>query len=406
MPQYSCKVRSRDGKTSTTLRAADSLAAVKEQLRAAGFAILEITEVPGPRVPADTPAWHPAWLVPVRSVDIELGMRQLSVMLRSGMPLLAALQTMEEQSASPRSSAVWRGVAASIRSGTSFSQALRDASAPFSEEIVQLAEAGEASGELDETLLRASELLEGRRNLRTLVVNALAYPCLAIALAVCVAAYMVGSVIPQIAEFLKDSGAALPGSTRLLLRVADFLSVWWPHIVLGILGGALVWTLVRRTAPGRLAQDTAILRIPVFRGIQRLSITAAFARGMALLTESGVTLTDALDVAAKMLTNRLARSEAESARECVLAGVPLSAALSSAPVFLPMLSRMVAVAETTGDLSGMFLESARFHEQLLAVKIKRFSVVVEPVAIVITALIVGFVYVSFFMALFSMASVR
>ena len=124
---------------------------------------------------------------------------------------------------------------------------------------------------------------------------------------------------------------------------------------------------------------------------------------MEIMTQSGVTLIDSLSVAARLLSNRRLRRRVESARDGVVKGLSLEGALSGAVEFMPMLRSMAATGEASGSLPEAFGETARFHEMLLALAIRRFGMLIEPVMIVVTGLIVGFVYIAFFMALFAMA---
>ena len=155
----------------------------------------------------------------------------------------------------------------------------------------------------------------------------------------------------------------------------------------------------------RLALDAFSLRMPVTGRISRLAGTAVFSRAMGMLVGSGVTLLDSLDVAAGLLANRRLRLRVREAWEAVMAGGTLSPPLKARGDFMPMLSQMVAVGERTGSLAEAFAEVAKFHETMLAGAIKRFSVTIEPLMIIVTGLIVGYVYLAFFMALFSMAGV-
>lgn len=149
--------------------------------------------------------------------------------------------------------------------------------------------------------------------------------------------------------------------------------------------------------------DRIFLRLPVVGGVLRLSGTAVLARGLGVLIESGVTLLDSLTTAERLVGNRALGARIAAARETVLRGGTLEAALGAGREFMPMLPRMIAVGESAGTLSPVLLEVARFHENQLVVVIRRMSVLIEPVVIIVVGGIVGFVYIAFFVALFSLA---
>jgi len=146
-----------------------------------------------------------------------------------------------------------------------------------------------------------------------------------------------------------------------------------------------------------------LLKLPVAGRILRLSGTALFARSIQIMTESGVPLLDALSTSARLMSNRRFRRRANAAHDGVMRGQSLADSLSPAVEFMPMLVRMAAVGEVSGSLPESFGETAQFHEMMLTMAVRRFGMLIEPVMIVVTGGIVGFVYIAFFMALFAIA---
>lgn len=402
MGLFSATVRDAGGVRRTILREADSPAEVASQLRAEGLLVLDVGQAKGPG--ALPPGWHPSWLLPMTGLDVEMGLRQMASMLKSGVSLLQGLQTVEHQARSPRAMRTWRRVRDRVFAGASFGDALEAQGRRFSGLVVRLARVGEQSGELDLALTRAADHLEGRRTLRSLVVNALVYPVLAVLMAVGVSAFLVVGVIPKVAAFLQQGGAQLPPITQGLLDVSAWIVRNGVAILVGAAAAVVAWTLLRMTEHGRELQDAFLLKIPVSGRILRLSATAVFSRAMETMVASGVSLLDALDVASRLLANRRYRRRVAAVHGEVMQGTALSTALAGAREFLPMLSRMAAVGETTGSLAETFGETARFHEMMLSLAVKRFGMLIEPALILVTGVIVGFVYIAFFAAIFSMAS--
>ena len=408
MPFFHYKVITPQGIVQESKRESPSASSLADELRGAGMAVLAVVETADRRRKTGvlTPRWHPAWLLPMTSLDVELGMQQLSSMLHSGVTMMMALKTIEEQSSRPRAANTWSVIREAIRSGGTLSDALRQHPKSFTADVVQLIRVGEFSGELDIVASRAAEQLESRRNLRMMVANALVYPCIAMLMAFGVSGYLVTVVIPKIGEFLKTGNVALPAMTQMLMDVSTWLRGSWLYIAIAIIAVIATWIAVRMHAAGRDVEDFILLKTPVVGRVLRISGTAAFARGMGLLIESGVTLLDSLRVVGQMMPNRRLAKRVDEVCTSLVQGESLASALEQAPEFLPMLSRMAAVAETTGSLGPTFKEIARFHETILTVTIKRFSLAIEPLMIVITGGIVGFVYIAFFMALFSMANMN
>lgn len=399
---FSATVKDAAGNRRTLLREADSAADVSSQLRTEGLLVLDVEAAKGPG--ALPPSYHPAWIVPMTSFDVEMGLRQLASMLKSGVSLLSALQTTAEQGRNPRSCRAWMRVRDRVLAGASLGDALAEQKGRFGELAIRLARVGEQSGELDLALTRAAEQLEARRGLRTLVINALVYPCLALLMTIAVTVFLVIVVIPKISAFLQASGATLPQMTQMLVDISEWFVAHGLSVLGGIACAACAWILLRLSARGRELEDVLLLKLPVSGKILRLSGTAVLSRAMQTMIASGVSLLDSLEVAAKLMANRRLRRRIEVAHDEVMRGTSLAVALQAASEFLPMLSRMAAVGEVTGSLAETFAETARFHEMLLGVAIKRFSVLIEPVLIVITGTIVGFVYIAFFLAIFSLAA--
>lgn len=395
-------VRDRHGETRQISRAAPSSSAFAEDLRGEGFVVLSIVEAEAPRQNAAKPRRRFFRRMP--SFDVEMGLRQLASMLASGVTLMLALRTVAEQAATRRAGAVWSDVADAILAGTSFSQALARDGRTFGEVCVRLAEVGERSGELEHALSRAAEQLESARTLRTAVVNALVYPVLTLLLTAAVCGYLVVCVIPKLGEFLSEAGGALPAMTQMLLDVSGGFRQYAPEIAVGVCAGAALWQVVRLNESGREGEDLVLLRLPVVGKILRVSGTAMLARSLQIMTESGVTMLEALETAGKIVANRRLRRRVVEARARILGGASLAEALAEAKEFMPMLRHMAAVGEVSGSLPGAFGETARFHELILAMTIKRLGILIEPVMIVVTGLVVGFVYVAFFMALFAMVT--
>lgn len=378
---------------------ADLLAA---RLRQQGLLVLHVSAA-GVNPPRPPLRLNPlAWLPPSR-LDVEVGIQQLGTMLHSGLTLLAALKTVGEQSGRPRTAAMWKQVREQIEQGASLSGALTAHPSQFSQYVVQLVRVGEHSGELDRMIARAAEHLEQTRNNRLMVVNALAYPALVALMAIGVATFLVLSIIPKVERFLVSRGHTLPHLTQMLLDVSAWIRHYLPHIGIGIAVIVVAIWAIHRWPPGRHVLHAALLRVPIVGSVLRLAGTASFSRGLGILIESGVSLLDSLQTAERLVGNLALSRQVAAARAAVIRGARLADALEGRHGFLPMMSRMIAVGEETGTLGRALSDSARFHETQLLATIRRLSVLIEPVTILVVGGMVGFVYVAFFVALFSIA---
>ena len=397
------RVRARDvaGVTRVFTREAESPAALSASLRREKLLTLSVEELND--ASATPPRWSPAWLKPMTSFDVEIGLRQLASMLRSGVTLVAAVRTLSEQSLVPRAALVWNRVADRVVAGGAFAESLAREPRRFSEIVVRLAEVGERSGELERAVGRAADQLEARRSLRTQVVNALVYPVITVVMAVAVSIFLVVAVIPKLAAFLAAGGAELPAMTRMLMDGSAWLRDHGLVLLVHSAAAIAAWFAVRCHSRGRELEDALLLKTPVTGNILRLSASALFSRSIEIMTESGVTLLDALATTENLLSNRRLRRRIKATHDAVMKGSSLAEGMETAVEFTPMVRKMAAIGETTGSLPESFRESAEFHEMMLAIAVKRLGMLIEPVMIVVTGLIVGFVYIAFFLAIFAIA---
>ena len=398
--EFVATVRNGQGYAMRLEREAPSASALAAQLRGEGMVVLSV-ESRGEA--AGAIAKHTFAPKKMSGFEVEMGLRQLSSMLSSSVTLLMSLRTVAEQSSGRRARRLWSETADRVLGGSSFAEAMEREKRTFGEVTARLAAVGEQSGELAATLGRAADQLESARNLRTAVVNALVYPLITLVMAFAVSVYLVAAVIPKLGEFLVDSGGELPEVTKMLMDFSEALREHALVIVLGGAAAAAAWWALRLFPATRELQDALLLKLPVAGRILRISGTAIFARSMEIMTSSGVTLLDGLESAAGILANRRLRSRAVEMRNSVLSGKSLADSVAPAKEFMPMLRHMAAVGEVSGSLPAAFAQTARFHELILALAIKRLGMLVEPVMIVVTGAIVGFVYIAFFMALFAIA---
>lgn len=407
MPEFAYVARDSDGRTRRGTREAPTEASLLERLRADGLFALEVRT--GGR--ADDAAkglvsYHPLtrWLSP-RAIDVELGLRQLATMGKSGLPLLHSLRLCAAGSERASMARVWEDVAARIQAGESLSRGFA-AHKVFPRMTVTLTDLGERTGEIDLVLRRAAQALERWRELKRSVVTALAYPAIVVTLAIGTVAYMLVALLPKLSKFLAAFGRKLPPITQFLVDLSAFVQEWFVHgvVAFGIL--VVVFLVVRSNPRGRIAIDGFALRIPLVGPILVLAGTASFTRNLAVLLASGVRLTESLEVVETMLSNRWMASRVRVVRERVIAGAGFAEPLTQSRAFPPMVGSMVAVGEASGALDEVLTDVADYHEERLAARIRRLAAVLEPLIVIVLGGIVGFVYLAFFLAIYAIAGAR
>jgi type IV pilus assembly protein PilC len=339
------------------------------------------------------------WL-PIRSCDIELALQQLSMMLRSGLKLLEALKALQMQCQHLKLCRVIDSIQQDVSKGDSLSTSLARHSV-IPQIVVQLVGVGEQTGNLAHVLEKAKEYVSQRRKMTTEVRVALAYPAVVTFAALSIAVYLITAVIPELQKFLNAMGRKLPAMTQSLVDLAQWFELngvallVTSSISLASIAVVLYWR------PGRYWVDKYVLRAPIIGGVLRLSATASLANSLAMMTQSGIRLVDAVKISTQMQKNSYLAHLLDGAYESIMRGHALSPALTTKDGFTPILASMIEVAERAGQLDQTLAEVAGYCDSELKTKIKRLGQMVEPTVIVLAGGIVGYVYVAFFMALMS-----
>ncbi|MEM1222407.1 MAG: type II secretion system F family protein [Verrucomicrobiota bacterium] len=337
-----------------------------------------------------------------KSIHIELTLRQLSIMLRSGLSLLAAIDTVIEMPPSKAVRKLYLKIRERVESGSSLADAINEHRI-FPKSVVSMIGLGEESGNLDVVMRRSSEAMERFRRNRNAILSALAYPTLVGLFAVGLSAYMVVYVIPLLQEALEALGRPLPPLTQSLLDLSGFIVNYGPGIAAATAISVLVFIGMLFWPPGRLVIDRTLLRVPLLGTILRSGGTALFARALATLLESGIRLVEGLRILTSIHGNRYFAAVVDSARNRVLEGGTLAESLGRGNAYTPMMIKMVGVGESSGNLEETLENVADFHEERLQALISRLSAVMVPAVILVAGGIVGYVYLAFFLALYGAA---
>jgi type IV pilus assembly protein PilC len=401
MPAFHFTARDQSGRTQRGVQSSNSAVGLAAELRTRGWLVLDI------QVAAETGVGlletvNPRGWLPVRSVDVEMTLQMLAVMLRSGLTLLNALHTAAQHSERLKLQRILRRVVVRIEEGSSFADALAEHKV-FSNLTIQLVRVGEQTGNLDVVIVRASEAMERRRNLVQQVLTALTYPFITLVAAIGVSLFMVLNVIPKLETFIKALGRKLPPTTVFLMDLSIWFRVNGTALVVTLVLAVLGIILATHLPSLRGTLDRYALAVPLIGKVMRVAGTALFARALAILLRSGVTVLDALRTMESLGTNKHLSGIVARTRLRIFAGGSLSEALSEPGGFMPMLGQMVAVGESSGRLDDVLEEVARFFENQLAVLIRQLAAIVEPAIIIFVGGVVGFVYITFFLTIYAAA---
>ncbi|MDG1875753.1 MAG: type II secretion system F family protein [Mariniblastus sp.] len=397
MAEFRYKARDATGAARAGIVDANTRSAAASQLRSRGLIVIGVAPVAQPSKPGMTGIDFSNWLRP-RSIDVELSLQQLAMMVKGGMPLLNSIISLIEQAPRKSLGNIWQKVVKDIQSGESLSKSMEKHSC-FPDFVVQLVRVGERTGELPPVLHRAVTTMRTRRRGFQELSSALIYPLLVVCVAVGVTIYMVVYLIPRLEIYLQSLGKNMPAMTQNLVNASSWLRQYYPLIA--ILGcGLFVFTLVTyRSKEGRMWLDQFALRIPLIGSMFKLCETSTFARSLSVMLGSGITLIDGLGTVEKLLYNRFTAKTVNDTRTKIIQGRNFADAIDEGNAFSPMLRKMIAVGQQSGDLRGVLEEVADFHENQFQASLRRLNAILTPSLTVGVGAIVGYVYIAFFVAL-------
>jgi len=327
-------------------------------------------------------------------------------MVKTGLPIVEALNLVAETSDHKSIREAFRDVADGIGKGNTVVEMLERHPLVFDEMYIALADAGEQAGMLAEVLEREASLLETLAKLKGQIKSAMTYPIAISLLVVIVVVIMLLFVIPIFADIYKSSGAALPALTQILIDASNWLKNAGNIMILGGSLVAIYWGLGQAMKKESVirAVDKATLSMPVVGDLTTKSNLANFARTLASLSTAGVPLLEAILIARRTLGNTVYRDIMGEMYQSIRVGDPIYKSLTDNERVPKMFSAMFRIGEQTGELSGMIDKLADFYEEEVSTAVKSLTSILEPMMIVIVAGVVAVILVAMYLPMFNMMS--
>jgi type II secretory pathway component PulF len=336
--------------------------------------------------------------------QIILFTEELSDLLDAGLQLETALRIMEERTELSGLKLVTIALRQKVRDGVNFSSALRSVSSSFGELYCNLVAAGEVGGALPQLLRRQTSYLVAIEELQSQVAQALVYPAFIFGAGVILLFVFMTCLVPRLTLLLTKTGAGLPLPTRMLIAVSSFFaSYWWAIIAVGMVISLAFWRFIQGTE-GRFWWDRTKLNIPIVGPVLRARSYAQFSHTMSNLLSNGVTMLNGLRLTHKAASNFYVKSLLGTAIDIVAEGGALSQALKKIGSFPALMVDIVYVGEQTGDMAAAFEKIGSRYEKELAKKIRHLTGLIQPVVIIIMALLVGIVAYSIITGIFQAVS--
>ncbi len=338
--------------------------------------------------------------------DIALFTRQMSTMMRAGVPLVQAFEIVSEGVDKPKMATLIKEVRNDVAGGNSFAQSIRKHPIYFDELFCNLVDAGEQSGALETMLDRIATYKEKTESLKAKVKKAMTYPIAVLLVAVIVSGILLIKVVPQFEDVFAGFGAELPAFTQMVIGLSEFVQAWWLAMVIGAIGLFLLFRAIhRRSEALRRAIDRIALKAPVAGDIIEKSAVARYARTLSTTFAAGVPLVDALGSVAGSTGNSVYTDAVNKVRDDVSTGQQLNFSMRSTGVFPNMVTQMVAIGEESGALDDMLDKSATYYEEQVDNAVDNLTALMEPMIMAVLGVLVGGLIIAMYLPIFQLGSV-
>ncbi len=339
----------------------------------------------------------------VSSKELAIFTRQFSVMIDAGLPLVQCLEILAGQQENKTFQKVLTGTRSAVEGGSTLSASMRQYEKVFDQLYVNMVEAGETGGILDTILQRLSSYIEKNVKLKRAVKSALVYPVSVLVVAASVITLLLWKVVPIFGTLFIGLGVDLPLATRIVIQLSNFVgSIFGLLILVALIGAGIGLKVWYGTPKGRMAIDTALLKIPLIGILLRKIAVARFTRTLGTLISSGVPILEGLDITARTAGNAVIERALLYVRKALEAGRTLAEPLKETDVFPGMVTQMIGVGEQTGAMDAMLQKIADFYEDEVDAAVKDLLAAMEPMMIVFLGLVVGGIVISMYLPLFSL----
>ena len=400
LPAFEYTALDRSGRETRGVIDADSLAEARRKLRETRVHALSVDagpeEVQGPAPLVS----RRISLRRIRSSDVASATRQLAMLMNAGIALVPALGALREQLGRHPLGAVMARIHDRINEGMSLTKALEEHPKVFSEVFVSMVSAGEASGELENVLVRLADVSEKRVRLANKVRASLAYPAFMALVGTGVVIFLLTFVIPSISKLFHDMHRELPWPTVALIAVSDFVKAYFWLIAGAVAGLIILFRIWLATPPGRLAWDRIVLRLPLFGDLFRKVAISRFARTLGTLLASGVSILEALDIVKRVVGNAALSDTLDQIKESVRQGDSITNPLRRSGIFPPIVCHMVGSGERGGNIEEGLLKVAEVYDNEVESSVTTLTSLLEPMMILALGAVVGFIVLAILLPIF------
>ncbi|MDB6152065.1 MAG: type ii secretion system (t2ss) protein f [Chthoniobacteraceae bacterium] len=329
--------------------------------------------------------------------------RQLATLIDAGLPLLRGLTVLAKQEKDLVLKNTINALADAVQGGSTFSESMAQHPRIFNKLYINMVKAGELGGVLEIVLQRLAEFQEKAQKIKNKVVAAMAYPVIVLMIAMLIMVFLLAFIVPRFEQIFKEmlGNKPLPGITLMVIQASNIIKGQWYYIIAGIVVFVVAYKMISRNPNGRQALDRIALKLPLFGDLSRKSSISRFSRTLGTLVTSGVPILQALNITRDTAGNAVVADAVTKVHDAVKEGESIVQPLEASGVFPPMVISMVDVGEETGQLPEMLLKIAEVYDDEVDNAVEGLTSLLEPIMIVLLALIVGTIVIALFMPLIS-----
>ncbi|BDV43132.1 type IV pilus inner membrane protein PilC [Geotalea uraniireducens] len=401
MAKFSWEAKSRTGSVQKGVMEAANAGLVENQLKRYGFSAISVKEEgKGLSMEIKLPGFAPK----VQAKDIVVFTRQFATMIDSGLPLVQCLDILSSQQENKTLKEVLLKVKETVEGGSTFADALAKHPKVFDRLYVNLVAAGEVGGILDTILNRLAAYIEKAMKLKKQIKGAMVYPTTIMSIAVIVVGVILVFVIPTFAKMFADFGGDLPGPTKFVIALSNFV-VKYILLIVGLIFASIFGVKKYYSTPkGKKLIDKMALKAPIAGPLIRKVAVAKFTRTLGTMISSGVPIMDGLEIVAKTAGNTVVEEAIFKVRQAISEGKTMAEPLQECGVFPPMVVQMISVGEATGAMDAMLSKIADFYDDEVDDAVSAMTAMMEPLLMVFLGTAVGGLVIAMYLPIFKLAS--
>jgi len=341
---------------------------------------------------------------PIKPRDLSVFCRQFVSILAAGVSIINALDMLSEQTENKVLSKAIKGVQIAVEKGETLADAMGAEKKVFPRILIHMVEAGEASGNLEIAFSRMATQFEKDTKIKAQVKKAMIYPITVGLVAIGVVFIMMIVVIPNFMGMFADMDMEMPFMTQMVVNMSNFMKTRW-YLIIGVIVAIIAGINFYKKSPsGKVVLGQLGLKMPLFGKLTTKSSSARFARTLSTMLAAGIPMIEAIDITAKTMDNVIVRQALLDAKEDVAKGLPLSIPLKTSGIFPPMVCHMTKIGEETGNIESMLEKLADYYDEEVEVVTESLMSIMEPMIIVILALVVGVLIMAIMQPMMSMYS--